>query len=224
MPWKTRGGRSYYYRSERAGGRVVSTYVGSGEVADLCAKLDELERIKRIGARDRERLAARREAQRTRRLERACLALTLAAEGLIEAAGYHRHHRGPWRRRRTMSDATTLATAPAPSTAKALGERYKAGDKDAWPEIKALIDRAQKGDTDAASQVRSIVRACPSMADWLVNDIAKVAEIALVGRVYGKQSLAYIEVARHKVAALRDELAGPNPSAIERLLAERVAL
>ena len=33
MPWKERNGKSYYYRSVRKDGRVVSEYKGSGENA-----------------------------------------------------------------------------------------------------------------------------------------------------------------------------------------------
>jgi hypothetical protein len=35
MPWKTRKGSRYYYRSTRDGDRVRTEYVGSGPAAEL---------------------------------------------------------------------------------------------------------------------------------------------------------------------------------------------
>ncbi len=46
MAWESRGNGSYYYRKQRIGGRVVSEYVGQGEVAGLVAQLDAIERTK----------------------------------------------------------------------------------------------------------------------------------------------------------------------------------
>src|SRR4051812_11317797 len=111
MGWKTRGGRSYFYRSERVGGRVVSNYVGSGELASLMADLGATDRVRReveaIDRRERQAKAERFAA----RIARVCRTLTVAAEAIIEGAGYHRHHRGEWRKRRTMS----VDTLPAPA-------------------------------------------------------------------------------------------------------------
>lgn len=102
MGWEARGDgcRSYYYRGRKVDGRVVKEYVGTGEVAELSAALD---------ARERDARAAAAEALRERRARDAEVdadvgaieeaARVLAAATLL-AAGYHRHHRGEWRRRR----------------------------------------------------------------------------------------------------------------------------
>jgi hypothetical protein len=55
MPWKTRRGRRYYYRSRRQGGRVVSEYVGAGPDAELIAGLEGAWADRRDLARERER-------------------------------------------------------------------------------------------------------------------------------------------------------------------------
>ena len=100
MAWELRGNRSYYYRSVRRGRRVVKEYCGTGRVAELCAQLDALARERRADERqdrtvERDRLGA---------LEAQTVELIQLTDALVAAtltvAGYHRHDRGAWRRRR----------------------------------------------------------------------------------------------------------------------------
>jgi hypothetical protein len=44
MGWKTINGRSYFYKSERDGGRVKTTYFGGGESGLLISLLDAEDR------------------------------------------------------------------------------------------------------------------------------------------------------------------------------------
>lgn len=95
-----RNGRAYSYRSVRRGGRVTSEYRGSGDAALFMELLDtadrdELEAQEYDEGVERERLGNLDEAldtlnQQTRD----------AAREALERAGFHRHHRGEWRRRR----------------------------------------------------------------------------------------------------------------------------
>ena len=73
MAWE----RGYYYRVRRENGRVVREYVGSGQLAELMAKLDTLDRKK--GCEER-RLEA--EALRNEKAEMDALDANL--ESLIE--------------------------------------------------------------------------------------------------------------------------------------------
>ncbi len=100
MAWEGRRSRAYYYRSVRQGERVTKEYVGAGLIGQLTAGLD----AERQAERDlkRQRRAAALEAWDvlegpTRELDD--LADLLAGAALI-LAGYHRHDRGEWRRRR----------------------------------------------------------------------------------------------------------------------------
>ena len=96
----------YYTRSKKVNGRVVREYVGAGQVAQLVARLDALEREQR---------EADRAAFRSMRAEVAALdnALNelhdladLVARAALVAAGYRQHKRGEWRKRRVQSDET----------------------------------------------------------------------------------------------------------------------
>jgi hypothetical protein len=96
MGWE----RGYYYRVRRVNGRVVREYVGRGEVAELIARMDALERERR----HLDALALRHEKAELATLEADIDALAettdLAARAALLAAGYHRHHCGEWRKRR----------------------------------------------------------------------------------------------------------------------------
>src|SRR4051812_15965559 len=93
MSWETRGHCSFYTRTRRVNGKVVREYCGTGERAERAAAED----------------AARREQAAAERAARAELAAALdqldaladqAVRAALTAAGYHRHARGPWRKRR----------------------------------------------------------------------------------------------------------------------------
>jgi hypothetical protein len=93
MAWDKRG---FFYRSRRVGRRIVREYFGKGPVASMAALLmAELRRARRRHARTAARLDKADEAFR----EFHDL-LDQAAAAHLLVAGYYRHDRGPWRRRR----------------------------------------------------------------------------------------------------------------------------
>jgi hypothetical protein len=99
MGWKTINGRRYYYRSERVGGRVKSTYFGAGEAGTLMANMVGFERLE--VAADRERLRDERkesDAEETAVSEWFDRVQAVADAAMIEA-GFHKH-KGQWRRKR----------------------------------------------------------------------------------------------------------------------------
>jgi hypothetical protein len=100
MGWERRGNGTYYYRSRKVRGRVVKEYCGAGLLGELAAREDERRRRERAEARarlHRERDAAAAATAAHEELSRAADALMAAA---LIAAGYHRHDRGQWRKRR----------------------------------------------------------------------------------------------------------------------------
>jgi len=100
MAWEQRGSRTYYYRSVRSGTRVTKEYAGGGLMGSLGADFDAEQREQRAHER------ARREKEQAQwaALEQPARELDDLAESLASAAllsaGYRRHDRGEWRRRR----------------------------------------------------------------------------------------------------------------------------
>jgi hypothetical protein len=90
----------YYTRSRKVNGRVVREYFGCGPVAELSARMDARDRSRR----EEQAAAFRAERERLDAADAATDDLSriadLAAAGAMTAAGYHRHNRGEWRRRR----------------------------------------------------------------------------------------------------------------------------
>ena len=95
MAWEQRGNRRYYYRKRRAGRRVVSEYVGSGELAETAAALHALERESRRARRRRWAAICAFDAQ----VDQACDLIQALAHGALLATS-HRLHKGQWRKAR----------------------------------------------------------------------------------------------------------------------------
>lgn len=101
MAWESRGGNGRYYtRSERVGNRVVRTYFGTGPSADFAALADHHRRARRAAHAAQRRLALTELATADACVATLCQAAETAASAALLAAGYHRHARGAWRRRR----------------------------------------------------------------------------------------------------------------------------
>ena len=103
MAWSVRNGRRYYYRSIRSGGRVQNIYMGTGPVAEQAANKDLQRRIEQGRAKAAER--AEQECFRAHEapLVEACRQTDLLIRAALLASGYHRHHRGEWRKKRVRN-------------------------------------------------------------------------------------------------------------------------
>ena len=98
--WKRINGGLYYYRSRREGGRVRTEYLGPAGQAELFTYLDAEDKEQREAERERER--AEREAIEREESELAGWfgRVEAIAQAALNAAGYHQHKRGEWRKRR----------------------------------------------------------------------------------------------------------------------------
>jgi hypothetical protein len=88
--------------------------------------------------------------------------------------------------------------------------------------LRALIDKAQKGDEEAALDIRKVLDGTPDLAWLFIKGPGKMAESALIGEITNNEDLATKELLKHQLESMRIEVAGQNPSPLERLLAERV--
>lgn len=82
-----------------------------------------------------------------------------------------------------------------------------------------IMELAQKGDKTAIPALRKLLENS-AMVEVLGGDLAQQAELSFVNAAAGG-NLAFKEALLCKMRMLRAELAGPNPTPIERLLVER---
>jgi uncharacterized SAM-dependent methyltransferase len=104
MPWETRGGRRYFYRKERRGGRVFSVYEGGGLGGQLAEARAEEERKTRAQSRAELRREMAHQDAIDVKVEASWKVAERAARALLEAAGFHQHKR-QWRLRRDEAKA-----------------------------------------------------------------------------------------------------------------------
>ena len=99
MGWAVKGGRRYYYRYQRAEGRVHCHYVGTGPAAELAAAVDDYCRAERAARRADDRETERAEQARQGPAETPLLKLCSLSDILFRAtllaAGFHQHAGGP---------------------------------------------------------------------------------------------------------------------------------
>jgi hypothetical protein len=85
----------------------------------------------------------------------------------------------------------------------------------------SFFQRTRSGDLSTLPVLEKLLLERPAAVDALGGDLAERAERAMVQALAG-DDLGCREALTRKLALLRAELAGPNPTPVERLLAERV--
>src|SRR5688572_1308505 len=96
---RARGGL-YYYRARKQNGRTMKEYVGAGQAAIVAARGDEQERAERRAESDADRLALAVFEAEEAAIDDLCQRTERLAQAALLGAGYRRHDRGEWRRRR----------------------------------------------------------------------------------------------------------------------------
>jgi len=95
--------------------------------------------------------------------------------------------------------------------------------RDTLGRLRELTEKAEQGDKKAVPELRDILQERPELA-WRFVDYAKVAEWHFIEKMTKDKDFASKEVLTCQLAAMREEIAGENPSPLERLLAERIVL
>lgn len=100
MGWEARGAGTYYYRKRKVEGRVVSEYVGTGlHAAQVALRVVAAQR-KRAATAATDRAEREQMAAHEAELDAFCVLTNALVQAALLDAGYHRHHRGEWRKQR----------------------------------------------------------------------------------------------------------------------------
>jgi hypothetical protein len=200
-----RGKHVYFYRSFREGTTVRREYLGRDEVATALAQIIELERDRRRDAHEASERRWRRELERWEKFDGQILDYNRLVDSLVSWSlvklGYYLHKRS-WR--------------PRQMTEKQRQEFIR--------EYNAFWDRAAAGDPSTLDVLKRHFDMGPEHYIALFRgDLSARVVDAILDRVAGKD-LRQREAIRRKAEQFRKELAGPSPSAIEMILAERCAV
>jgi hypothetical protein len=95
MGWKFIDCNIYYYKC-LSNGRTL--YCGGGEAGAAVERHYALERAERARGRREEERRRDEDARLDRALDQLAESACRAAEATLNAAGFHRHHRGEWRK------------------------------------------------------------------------------------------------------------------------------
>jgi len=92
--------RGYFYRSRRVGEKVRRDYFGRGVFAELAALLVEESRQKHSKGAEAKKAHSTSLNAANELLRSLDSQLDLVAFAYLAGAGFHRHERGPWLRRK----------------------------------------------------------------------------------------------------------------------------
>ena len=99
MGWEQKGESKYYYQKYRVGIRVVSKYIGRGEIAELIAEEDYHRRTRKQMERHKHKREVEKERQYDQLADLIYGRNTSVAKALLLINGYHTH-KGQWRKKR----------------------------------------------------------------------------------------------------------------------------
>jgi len=106
MAWESRNGVGHYYtRSKSVNGRVVREYVGSGLIGEIAATRDAERRSERIEKQEAWNDGKQELERMDGLLDRFVKNAQNVTRMILIDAGYYRHHRGKWRKRRVRTQA-----------------------------------------------------------------------------------------------------------------------
>jgi hypothetical protein len=111
---------------------------------------------------------------------------------------------------------------PGPPDLAAMSEDELDERRATVAKLRDLSDRAQDGDEKATLEIRKILNGSPDLAWLFIEGPAKMAESAMIDEMTKDEDLASKEFLGHQLESMRVEVAGDNPSPLERLLSERV--
>ena len=107
-----------------------------------------------------------------------------------------------------------------PLDPEAMTEEQEEEREEVVRRLKELTEKAEKGEEGAMSALRELLDEHPDLA-WRLGNFARLAETVMVGALCDESPVSE-EGMRSQFAAMREEVAGEDPSPLERLLAERV--
>jgi hypothetical protein len=226
MHIKSIRGKAYAYQSIRlpGGGNSTSRCLGAHTLDVTLVVIKREGLAERLAAREAERKRVKTIAELDGEVGEVERVLARTADLMIEAAGYHRIKRGPWRRQRTMNRATAQTQISMQFDAMELAHRLRRREPEACREMNEITAKGKQGDAEAVAKFRMLCRADPEVGRKTTTALLEVTQSKILDDLFDEKNRLARTVLEAHLLRMGDELAGVNPSAIERLLVDRVVL
>ena len=111
---------------------------------------------------------------------------------------------------------------PADHALSSMAQEEREAYRETVGKLGELVKKAEKGTKEAVPEIREILEEHPRLS-WKISNLSRLAEGLFIQRMSRDEDLAAKESMKRQLACMREEVAGDNPSPLERLLAERVA-
>lgn len=231
MAWETRArGGLYYTRSRREGGRVIREYVGAVSGA-LVADRDASRRAEAHAARQAKQQARTEDAALLGQTRAFCEGVEAVLRDTLSAAGYHRHERGAWRKRRGLKPTGTtgeniMPNKPAPDKNEISHLQMPGPKQPAVPTTRSTFDvlkGAQNGDESTRKELRAFLEDRQKKYPAGMRALPTIAMSEIVGKIAGKNILLEEDLML-QLGYLLEHIGGPAPSFLEELLVDRIII
>ncbi len=114
----------------------------------------------------------------------------------------------------------TVGRPPSPEFST-MTEEEKEARRATVERLSELVKKAEKGNKKRLPEIRKTLNETPELA-WRIMDYGKLAEWHFIERMTKDKDFGSKEILKRQLASMREEIAGENPSPLERLLAERI--
>lgn len=232
MAWEQRRAQSYYYAKRREGGRVVSVYYGSGELAQAVAEITAAQRRSAMLTRTAEQERRTRDDRGRQIVRDVAGELRTVLAAVLVANGYHQHKR-QWRRRMQplgygeISPMPPALAPPDPEEVKrglrALREALDIAAQPARKGTKAAETQEQLAEKERRTAVRQVLKDYPCIWPHLRYKISNGRD-ALMDVVGCHADTTTGMVMAHAMKAIRNDLGYEYAPMLEQLLIEQVVI
>ncbi len=233
MGIETRRNGRYYYRKERHGTRVTSTYVGSGPVAALIVEYEELRKAEELYKRS----LFKRQQQQIKQQATLVLGTEADVRELVKAVlianGFHQHKR-QWRKRMQHDIPPQGQPAGAIVTVDTEAENRREGLAALRAALAMEAQPAKPGgriterdraiaERDKRAAVRQVLAEYPSIWGHLRHFLSS-AQGTMIEATCGSSDSVAALVMEKTLKAMRNELGFEQAGVLERLLIEQVVV
>jgi hypothetical protein len=230
MALEWRGNNRYYYEKTWQSGRVVSRYIGGGDIATLFADSQHLINAQRAEQLEEQRTLRAEQGERVRLVCQSASQMRALTAAVLIANGYHQHKR-QWRKR--MGDMIIERAPALPVPIDEAAQRKEGMDalrtalrmraEPKRPGGKVTAVQEAEIEQQKQHEVRRVLREYPVIWSHL-RDVLSDAEMRLIEATCGGRETTTAMLVDRLLQGMRRDLGYDAAPILEKLLIEQIVL